>query len=345
MSKARFSGRLDDAARAGWLYYVAGRTQDEIAAHMKISRQAAQRLVALAVSEGLVRVSIDHPVARCMDLASALKAAFRLRHAEVVPADPGEDGGTTGLAEAGAAEIIRWLKRSEPLVMAVGTGRTMKAAVDHLPRISCPQHRIVSLTGNIGPDGTAAYYNVIFSMANSVEARHFPMPLPVFVSSEEERKVMHGLSLIRSTLSMAAAADLALVGIGEMDESAPLLVDGFLSRREVDDLRAAGAIGEICGWAFDRQGAFIDSEIGRRTASAPLPSRDRATVLAIAKGRKKLPAIRAALFGRVVNAIITDETTAEALLASSNEPIRDEPATVTENVAQKQDDHATAERA
>ena len=42
--------------------------------------------------------------------------------------------------------------------MAVGTGRTLKAAVDHLPPIDCPQHCVVSLTGNIGPDGSAAYY-------------------------------------------------------------------------------------------------------------------------------------------------------------------------------------------
>lgn len=48
-------GRLDDAARAGWLYYVAGRTQDEIAAAMGISRQSAQRLVSLAVAERLIR--------------------------------------------------------------------------------------------------------------------------------------------------------------------------------------------------------------------------------------------------------------------------------------------------
>jgi len=49
-------GRLDDAARAGWLYYVAGRTQDEIAAAMSISRQSAQRLVSLAVAERLIKV-------------------------------------------------------------------------------------------------------------------------------------------------------------------------------------------------------------------------------------------------------------------------------------------------
>ena len=34
----------DDAARAGWLYYVAGMTQDQIARELGVSRQRAQRL-------------------------------------------------------------------------------------------------------------------------------------------------------------------------------------------------------------------------------------------------------------------------------------------------------------
>ena len=72
------SGRLDDAARAGWLYYVAGRTQDEIATAMGISRQTAQRLVSLAVSEKLVRVWLEHPIARCLEVASALERRFGL---------------------------------------------------------------------------------------------------------------------------------------------------------------------------------------------------------------------------------------------------------------------------
>jgi DNA-binding transcriptional regulator LsrR (DeoR family) len=35
--------RLDDAARAAWLYYVAKNTQDEIAQKLDVSRQSAQR--------------------------------------------------------------------------------------------------------------------------------------------------------------------------------------------------------------------------------------------------------------------------------------------------------------
>ncbi len=309
------SSRLDDAARAGWLYYIAGKTQDEIAGAMGISRQAAQRLVSLAVSERLVRVWMEHPIAHCLELAAALTSRFGLARVEVVPTDPGAEGGTTGLAEAAAAEIVRWLKGERPVVMAIGTGRTLKAAIDHLPPVSCPQHCVVSLTGNIGPDGSAAYYNVIFSMAEAVAARHFPMPLPVYLASTDERVLMHGQALIRSTLALAAAADVAFVGIGEMDEQAPLFVDRFLTARELEAERAAGAVGEICGWIFDRDGRLLTSGANERTASAPIPDRDRCTVIALAKGRRKLPGIAAAVRGGLVNGLVTDEATAEALLA------------------------------
>ena len=77
--------RLDDAARAGWLYYVAGNTQEEIAAKLGISRQSAQRLVSRAVSEGLIKVRLHHPIAQCLDLADRLRARFALDFVEIVP--------------------------------------------------------------------------------------------------------------------------------------------------------------------------------------------------------------------------------------------------------------------
>ncbi len=58
--------RLDDAARAGWLYYIAGNTQDEIAKRLKVSRATAQRLVSLCLSERLITFRLEHPIAACM---------------------------------------------------------------------------------------------------------------------------------------------------------------------------------------------------------------------------------------------------------------------------------------
>lgn len=310
------STRLDEAARAGWLYYVAGNTQDQIASQLGISRQSAQRLVSLAVSEGLVRVRLDHPIANCLELAARLRERFALDFAEVVPSDPNSTSTTLGVAEAAASEIERRLRSAEPLIMAVGTGRTLKAAIDQLPAMDCPHHKVVSLTGNIAPDGSAAYYNVVFTLTDRAKTRSFPMPLPVIASSREERETLHSQPMIRSTLDLAAKANITLVGIGDLGPSAPLFLDGFISEAELRALQKAGAVGEIVGWAFDREGRLVEGLTNERVASAPLPSREKVLVIALAKGEGKLPGIRAAVRRRLVNGLITDETTATALLTS-----------------------------
>lgn len=308
------SNRLDDAARAGWLYYVAGNTQEEIASKLGISRQSAQRLVSLSVSEGLIKVRLDHPIGRCMDLAARVKARFALDLVEIVPSDPTSESSTIGVAEATAAEIERWLKRPDPIVMAIGTGRTLKAAVEQLMPMECPHHKVVSLTGNIAPDGSAAYYNVIFNVADTVKARSFPMPLPVIASSARERELLHAQPMIRETLALAAKADVTFVGVGDIGPDAPLYLDGFITDAELKALQKAGAVGEVCGWAFDADGKLIEGLTNDRVASAPMPSREHSLVVAIAMGKRKLPGIKATLNRRLVNGLITDERTAEGLL-------------------------------
>jgi DNA-binding transcriptional regulator LsrR (DeoR family) len=306
--------RLDDAARAGWLYYIAGNTQDQIAAKLGVSRQSAQRLVSLAVSEGLVKVRIDHPIALCLDLAERLKSRFKLDYVEVVPTDPGSTSTTLGVADVAAAEIEKRLRAAKPIVMAIGTGRTLKAAIGKLPSMDCPQHKVVSLTGNIAPDGSAAFYNVVFTMADKVKSRSFPMPLPVIVSSPAERELLHGQEMVRATLGLAARANITFVGVGDLGPDAPLYEDGFISSAELTSLQDAGAVGEIVGWAFDRDGVLIPGLTNDRVASADIPSRQTSLVIGLAKGERKLPGIFGALNGRLINGLVTDEQTAAMLL-------------------------------
>ncbi len=310
------STRLDDAARAGWLYYVAGNSQEQIARKLGVSRQTAQRLVSLSVSEGLVRVRLEHPIARCMELSAQLRQRYALEFTDVVPTDPDAPDSVHGVAIAAAAQIERWLRSEEPIVMAIGTGRTLKAAIEQLTPMEAPQHKIVSLTGSIAPDGSAAFYNVIFNIAEAVKARSFPMPLPVVASSAAERDMLLSQPMIRETHALAQQANVSFVGIGDLGPEAPLVQDGFLSGAEVRLLQKAGAVGEIVGWAFDAQGKFIAGLTNDRVASAPLPSRESSTVVAIAIGERKVPGIRAALSRRLVNGLITDEGTAEAILAT-----------------------------
>ena len=102
--------KLDLAARAGWLYYVAGYTQDEIANEFGISRQSAQRMVSLAISEKLIKVRLDHPIANCMKLAKQLKQKFDLKECEVIPAVTQDMSSNVGLGQAGAQMMEKYLE-------------------------------------------------------------------------------------------------------------------------------------------------------------------------------------------------------------------------------------------
>lgn len=306
--------RLDEAARAGWLYYVAGNTQDEIARKLGVSRQSAQRLVSLAVSARLIKVRVDHPIAKCMELERELTERFNLLGCEVVPSDPDAPASMVGIAQAGAAEMERHLKSNHPKIIAIGTGRALRACVEQLPTMDCPQHRIVSLLGNMMSDGSATAYNVIIRMADRVNARHFPMPLPVFVNSHEEKALLHSQEPVHNILELARQSDVTFVGIGQMNENAQLVLDGFVTKEEAKALHRVGVVGEITSWVYDKDGKLIDGLINDRVASAPLlPDQDH-PVIGIAVGEAKVDAIWGALRGRLINSLITNEVTAEMLL-------------------------------
>ncbi len=96
--------------------------------------------------------------------------------------------------------------------------------------------------------------------------------------------MLHRQAMIQPTLALVAKADITFVGIGDLGPSAPLYVDGFITEAELKALQKAGAVGEIVGWAFDRDGRLIDGITNDRVASAPLPSRERSLVVALAMG-------------------------------------------------------------
>ena len=308
------SARLDDAARAGWLYYVAGNTQDEIAKKLGVSRQSAQRLVSLAITERLIKVRLDHPIARCMELASLLRQRYELRYCEISPSDPTTSSSTLGISQIAAAEMERWLRRTDPVVIGIGTGRTMRAVADQLPQMECPQHRLVGLVGTTKTDGSASFYDVIMRVSDTVRAPLYPMAAPVLARTAEERGLLTSLPSIRKVLELVEQADATFVGVGSVGENTPLLKDGFISDEENDALRRAGGVGEITGWAFDARGRLIEGLTNERVCSAPLRQPTKRLMIGVAMGMTRRAAIRGALIGQLISGLVTDEATAEHLL-------------------------------
>jgi DNA-binding transcriptional regulator LsrR (DeoR family) len=308
--------RHDLAARAAWLYYMAGNTQDQIAAKLNVSRQAAQRLVAAAVSEGLIKFRLDHAIATCVELGEALRMRFGLDYVEVVPGDADSDG-LAGIASAAARQLEVHLATKAPTVLAFSTGRTLRAAVRQVAPMERPQHTVVSLVGTMAADGRASPYDVVMRLADRVGAKCYPLPTPVVTETPEERDLLQSQRPYQTVATLARAAKVAFVGVGTLDARAPLLVDGFVSRAEFDTLVRAGGIGEIAGTAFDRDGRPIENALSARTTAIPVRLPLERPTIGIAGGRSKAAPIKAALRGGLLSGLITDEGVASVVLAAS----------------------------
>ena len=307
----------DEAARAGWLYYVGQMTQDQIAREMGISRQRAQRLVSRAVADRLIHVRLEHPVSACLELEQALRRRFSLTCCRVAPSLGAGADPVRAIAPVAAAEVERFLRTPEPLVIALGTGRALRATVEELSPMAAEQHRLVSLIGNIAPDGSASVFDVIMRIADKVRAPHYPMPVPVVSETAEQNAMFHDLAPIRRVTDLARAADVSFVGVGQMSNDAPLLQDGFVSRAELDDMQAMGATGEVAGWVYDSVGQYLDTGTNLRVGGVRIDPGRAQPVIGIAGGASKHAAILAALRGRIINGLITDEESARAILAAS----------------------------
>ena len=191
------------------------------------------------------------------------------RMCEVVPADPASPSDTLGVAEAAAAELERYLVSQHPVICAMGTGRMLRAMVEQVSPMDCPQHKMVSLVGNIAPDGSASLFDVVSRIGDRVKAPHYPMPLPVIAPTVHEKTLLLSQKTLRNVIELAKQADVTFIGIGTVDENAALLRDGFVRADEIRALVRAGAVGEITGWAFDAQGRLIEGLTNDRVLSVP----------------------------------------------------------------------------
>ncbi|MEZ5668554.1 MAG: sugar-binding transcriptional regulator [Alphaproteobacteria bacterium] len=308
-------GTASIATRAAWLHFAGGMTQAEVAQRLGISSLKAHRLISRASKEGLIRVYVDGEIAECIQLEEALCARYRLESCQVVPTLDDEPLPLRALGMAGAEFLRLALQREEYAVIGVGHGRTLAAAVEHLPRMPAGGTSFVSLLGGLTRKFAANPYDVIHRLAERTGAEAYVMPVPFVANSVEDRRVLMAQRGISEVFDLASRAGLMLVGIGTVEPEASLISTRTIERAEMDDVKAAGGCGELLGHFYDAAGAPVRSHLSDRTLSVPPEQISGRRLVAIAGGTAKVPAIRSILSSGLLGGLITDERTAAALVS------------------------------
>jgi lsr operon transcriptional repressor len=293
-------------ALVAWYYYQDGLTQGEIGDRLRLSRIKVSRLLEKGRQTGIVQVSINSPYEGCFRLQDALQQRFGLKNARVIPAlengNPGER-----VAQAAAQHLMRELSDGD--LLAIGWGDTVSRTLRRMtPMLTGKRVELVSLTG-----GVAAYLDGIGFRGGQSNIHLIPTPLRV--SSPSFARALREEPFVRDIIAMALTARVALIGIGSLASDATLVRNGYCSRSELELFRRQGAVGDILGFFYDADGAVLPLELHDHVVSVE-PGRLGAidTKTGAAAGLHKIEAIVAAMRGRHIDVLITDEATATAIL-------------------------------
>lgn len=306
------------------LYYRDGLSQQEIAQKLHTSRTSISRALIQARNEGYVQIRIQYPEQSNLGLERELEEKYGLTEALIaVPAyDQSSD---QEVAFQAVDYTLRVLKKN--MVLGMTWGRAMHGFVEQLAQderlrsLSFRNVKIVPFLGTPGVtqldswDATTYSNTLATKVGNLLHCASYNLSAPMYVDGEKEKELIEGIDEISKVLHMAETADMALIGIGSMQKDSSIIKAGIRTEEEYKELIQKGAVGEIVGRIYDKNGQTVDKDLQRKMIGISLDKIAKIPVrVGISYGKDKIEAIKGAIAGGLVNVLVTDVPTAELLL-------------------------------
>jgi DNA-binding transcriptional regulator LsrR (DeoR family) len=289
------------------LHYEADLPQIEVARRLGVSAATVSRLIRRAREEGIVRIEIL-PYATPEETSVQLKLALGLRHVAIVDAS---EGNLLASLAGPVGTMLKDAGMGAGSVLALGWGRAVREVIrSGLPRLP----GVVTVPATGGMQQAAAHFQInefvrmaAEQMGGTPQFIHAP-----YLPSHETRSAFLSDLTIRDQVALWDRVDAAIVGVGLPHAVDPVHA-GAATSSELALLNAAGdvirhyfgAMGDLIPWEGDQRLIALSVE---QLRAVPL-------VIGVAVTPAKAAAIIGAARARLVNAIVTDTSTAEAILA------------------------------
>lgn len=306
------------------LYYQDGLSQQQIAKKLHTSRTSISRALIQARNEGYVQIRIQYPEQSDLGLERQLEEKYGLTEALI--AVPAYDQSVEQEISYQAVDyILRVLKKN--MILGMTWGRAMHGFVEQLARderlrsLSFQNVKVVPFLGTPGVtqgdswDATTYSNTLATKVGNLLHCASYNLSAPMYVDGSKEKEMIEGIEEISKVLQMAENADIALIGIGSMQKDSSILKAGIRTEEEYKELVQKGAVGEIVGRIYDKEGQVVDEDLRRKMIGiSPQQIKKIPVRVGISYGKDKVEAIKAAIKGEMINVLVTDATTAEKLM-------------------------------
>jgi len=298
------------------MYHERGVRQPQIARELNISQPRVSRLLKQAAAVGIVRTTVALPAGVYIDLEERVQDRYGLRDVVVVDVGGTSESVTTALG-AGAAAYLDVTLTGGDRVGISSWSSTLLATVDAMQtKNSAVVEDVVQIVGGVGnADVQLHATRLTGQLAARTGADAVFMPAPGLVSSPRLRDAILQDDAVVAVTKLWEVLTVALVGIGSLEPSPLLRESGnAITEQEQEELKALGAVGDICLRFFDDTGSLVPSQFDHRVVGispAQLGRIDRR--IGVAGGPAKYTAIRGSVSGGWINVLVTDLDTATKL--------------------------------
>ncbi|MFB9833626.1 sugar-binding transcriptional regulator [Actinoallomurus acaciae] len=304
------------------MYHERGMRQPQIAEQLHISQPRVSRLLKRAVDLGIVRTTVVTPRGVHADIEEQIEQSYGL--SEIVVVDTGDHADEhqvmRALGSAAAVYLETTLMGGERIGVSSWSSTLLATVESMSPRPTPVADKVVQMIGGVGNvTAQTQATRITGRLAALTGATPVYLPAPGLLASGDMRQMIVTDPNIQSALAACEDLTMALVGIGSVEPSPLLRESGnAFDESEIPDLRAAGAIGDVCMRFFDEHGEHLKTRLDERVLGIEAETlRMVPRRVGVAGGIRKQTAVQATLLGGWVNVLITDLQTAQWLAAPS----------------------------
>lgn len=306
--------KIDLLVRVARMYYEDSLSQEAIAKELECSRPYISRLLTEAKEMGIVQFKVVPPQDFESEMEQELRVLGGLNKVIVVPTKSNVSG-IVNLGRRAAAYLESIVKSGD--IVGFSWGSTIYSVTSLLNQTkSLPDITAVQLCGGISDLQKNVYSSEIArNFSNAWGAKPYALVCPALVDSRQVKDVFLSDRNVSRVMEYAYAANVALITMGSFGQQNALCRAGYLSEEEMIHLIEKGAVGDICSHVINADGDICDKELDERTVSVPLEKiREKEQRIGVAAGQSKVECICAAIKGRIINVLVTDDETAGRVL-------------------------------
>ena len=314
---ARANALGDPSAEAAWLYFQDGLNQTQIAEIMGVSRASVVNYLQQARDSGLVRVQLDPALVARTEVSRDLAERYGLHAAMVVPDGP-EEGDPPGRPLDRIAAAGAWYLRTRLVpgdTLGVAWGRTVHALSQHLDAAPIADVTVVQLLGSMmTPYGFSAEM-CSSGIAGKLGANCINLHVPAVLTTADLAAALRREPAIAGQLDALRHCSKAVYAVGQCAPDTHIVRAGIITPAELAAYQRNGAVAVIAGRFLDGQGRHLRCDFEDRFLGIDMPDLRQVPVgILVSAGLPLVDAIHATLIGGYATDLVTDLTTARALL-------------------------------